>query len=169
VDIRALRADDDRSTFRSGDPELDSFFAKYAGQNQFRHHIGTTYVAVEDSHILGFVTIAPGQAESEGLAQSVGRKLPSYPLPILRLARLAVASAHQGKGIGGELLFAVFELALEMSTKYGCVGVLVDAKPDAIKFYAHYGFSQLTATAGMMHVAPAPAPMFISVAKLKRL
>ena len=38
---------DDRTRFRSGDADLDRFFQAYAGQNQFRHHIGTTYVAVE--------------------------------------------------------------------------------------------------------------------------
>ena len=47
MEVRALRATDDRTTFRSGDPDLDRFLAKYAAQNQFRHHIGTTYVAVE--------------------------------------------------------------------------------------------------------------------------
>jgi hypothetical protein len=36
-----------RTAFRSGDPDLDRFLVKYAGQNQFRHHIGTSYVAVE--------------------------------------------------------------------------------------------------------------------------
>ncbi len=45
VKIRALKKTDSRSDFRSGDPELDLFFRRYAGQNQFKHHIGTTVVA----------------------------------------------------------------------------------------------------------------------------
>ena len=47
IEVRPLRETDNRATFRSGDPDLDHFFARYAGQNQFRHHTGTTYVAVE--------------------------------------------------------------------------------------------------------------------------
>ena len=47
MEIRALREEDDRAAFRSGDPDLDRFLHRYAGQNQFRHHVGTTYVAVE--------------------------------------------------------------------------------------------------------------------------
>jgi hypothetical protein len=43
VEIRALRTDDKRDNFRSGDIELDRFFQNYAGHNQFRLHIGTTY------------------------------------------------------------------------------------------------------------------------------
>jgi hypothetical protein len=47
--------------FRSGDVDLDRFLERYAGQNQFRHHVGTTYVAVETGRIIGYVTVAPGQ------------------------------------------------------------------------------------------------------------
>jgi hypothetical protein len=42
VQIRLLRADDDRTGFRSGSIELDRFIQRYAGQNQFRPHLGTT-------------------------------------------------------------------------------------------------------------------------------
>jgi GNAT superfamily N-acetyltransferase len=168
VDIRALRPEDDRSGFHSGDPDLDSFFIKYAGQNQFRHHIGTTYVAVEGGHILGFATVAPGQLESEDLSPVLGKRLPVYPLPVLRLARLAVDSSHGGKGIGKELLLAVFELALSMAERYGCIGVAVDAKPNAVGFYAHFGFMRMAAVSGPMHVSPIPVPMFITTSKLKK-
>jgi hypothetical protein len=57
IKVRKLEPTDDRSDFRSGNPDLDRFFIHYAGQNQFRHHIGTTYIAVEGDRILGFVTV----------------------------------------------------------------------------------------------------------------
>lgn len=166
MDLRALRPDDDRSSFRSGDADLDRFFLKYAGQNQFRHHIGTTYVAVEEKRIVGFVTVSPGHIESETLAAAIGRGLPKYPLPILRLARLAVDPSCRGKGVGKELLATVFELALRMASDYGCVGIAVDAKPDAVGFYTKFGFTAKTAVAGQMRLAPKPTPMFISIARL---
>lgn len=46
IEIRPLHPDDDRSSFSSGDIELDRFFRNYAGLNQFRLHLGTTYVAL---------------------------------------------------------------------------------------------------------------------------
>ena len=55
METRALREADDRSSFLSGDADLDRFFSLYAGQNQFRHHVGTTYIAIEETEILGFV------------------------------------------------------------------------------------------------------------------
>ena len=47
MEIRALREADEPAPFHSGDSDLDRFLHRYAGQNQFRHHIGTTYVAAE--------------------------------------------------------------------------------------------------------------------------
>jgi len=96
MEIRALRRSDDRSVFRSGDPDLDRFLQKYAGQNQFRHHLGATYVAVEGDHIAGYATVAPGHIEVEDLPVARRRRLPRYPLPILRLARLAVDESFRG-------------------------------------------------------------------------
>jgi predicted N-acetyltransferase YhbS len=125
-------------------------------------------VALENRRILGFATVSPGRLESEALSSLVGRKLPKYPLPILRLARLAVDQSCRGRGVGKELLMAVFDLTLRMASEYGCVGVAVDAKPGAVAFYAKFGFTAKTAVAGEMHVAPKPTPMFIPVSKLRR-
>ena len=36
MEIRILRADDQRGEFRSSDPDLERYFHKYADQNQFR-------------------------------------------------------------------------------------------------------------------------------------
>lgn len=161
MEIRPLRATDDRTVFRSGDPDLDRFFGRYAGQNQFRHHLGTTYVAVEGDLIRGFATVAPGNVEGEALPSTARRGLPRYPVPVLRLARLAVDQAAQGRGIAGALLRHVFLLALRMSEEYGCVGVLVDAKPDAVGFYARVGFSALEIAEGQIESRPRPAAMFL--------
>jgi len=160
MEIRPLRETDDRTVFRSGDTDLDGFFAKYAGQNQFRHHIGTTYVAIEEKRIWGFATVAPANVEGEALP-STRRRLPRYPVPVLRLARLAVDESARSRGVGSALLRHVFILALRMSEEYGCVGVLVDAKPGAIDFYARVGFSPVDTMEGQLESRPRPTPMFL--------
>ncbi|RLS48567.1 MAG: N-acetyltransferase, partial [Planctomycetota bacterium] len=40
--------------------ELDRFLRNYSGQNQFRLHVGVTYVASTAGRVVGYVTIAPG-------------------------------------------------------------------------------------------------------------
>jgi hypothetical protein len=55
----------------------------------------------------------------------------------------------------------VFLLALKMSDEYGCVGIMVDAKNDAVDFYARIGFSALEASEGELESRPKPKAMFL--------
>ncbi|MHC4973772.1 MAG: GNAT family N-acetyltransferase [Planctomycetota bacterium] len=167
MEIRALRATDDRTAFRSGDADLDRFLVKYAGQSQFRHHIGSTYVADEDGRILGYATVAPGQLEFEDLPQARRKKLPRYPLPVLRLARLAVDLAAQGQRVGTTLLRFVFRLALRLADEYGCAGVVVDAKPGAVSFYEGLGFFPLELLEGHGAARPVPTSMFLPIQDIR--
>jgi GNAT superfamily N-acetyltransferase len=165
-EIRQLRPDDDRSNFESGNIDLDRFFHRFAGQNQFRHHLGATYVAVDGKQILGFATIAAANIEIDDLPMSKRRKLPHYPLPALRLARLAVEKKAQGRGVGKLLLRAVFQVAHDMAQSIGCAGVVVDAKPDAVEFYESYGFEPFDSIEGALGSRPEPLPMFLPISAI---
>lgn len=161
VEIRALQRSDDRQAFHSGDEALDLYFHRYAGQNQFRYHIGTSYVAVEGGRILGFVTVAPGSLDAADLPS--GRKSPPYPVPILRVARLAVDVSARGRGLGKALLRFSIELAERLMADFGCVGVVVDAKRGAEEFYQRYGFGPIDVVEGASAERPEPTPMFLAL------
>lgn len=164
VTIRRLEPSDDRSQFRSGSIELDRFFSRFAGQNQFRHHIGVTYVAVDErGAIAGFATVSASELVAASLSERQRKRLPAYPLPVLRLARLAVDQSRQGQGIGSALLRAVFVLAHRMAADLGCLGVVVDAKPEAAAFYERLGFIRLAVESGELGERPAPTPMFLEI------
>jgi len=165
VEIRPLHQSDDRQAFQSGDEALDLYFHKYAGQNQFRHHIGVTYVAVE-ARILGFVTVSPGSLDAGDLPS--GRRAPPYPVPILRLARLAVDQEARGRGLGKALLRFAIELAERMASELGCVGLVVDAKPGADEFYRRYGFVPLEVLEGAAPQRPQPTAMFLALGSVPR-
>lgn len=169
ITIRRLAPDDDRTKFRSVNIDLDRFFARYAGQNQFRHHIGTTYVAIGDhGQIAGFATVAAAELTTVALPLSRRRGLPTYPLPVLRLARLAVDERHQRQGIAHTLLRGVFTLAWKMATDTGCLGVVVDAKPEAIGFYEKLGFVVLYPVAGQLGDRPEPRAMFLELGAIPK-
>jgi len=168
MEIRALHEGDDRSQFRSGDPDLDRFFQKFSGQNQFKHYLGVTYVAVETGRIFGFATVAPGHVEIDSLPAAVRKKLPRYPLPVLRLARLAVDEAVRAQGLGAQLLRFVLQLALRMASDFGCVGVAVDAKPDVVDFYKKYGFISVDLAEGQSDARPSPIPMFLATRAIRK-
>ncbi len=161
IEVRKLRPEDDRAAFRSGNADLDRFFQRFAGQNQFKHHVGTTYVALDAGAIVGFATVAASAIEVKELPPARRRGLPAYPLPVLRLARLAVDERARGRGIGELLLKAVFVLTRKLASDYGCVGVVVDAKPEAVAFYERYGFFQFSVIAGELGDRPVPKTMFL--------
>ena len=168
MDIRILRSEDDRASFRSGDPDLDRFFHKYAGQNQFRHHVGTTYVAADGAALRGFVTMSVGHLERERLPGKLRKSLPAYPLPILRIARLAVAEAARGRGVGMALMQFALLMALRIADEVGCIGVLVDAKPAAISFYERLGFFAISVIQGISGDRPAPTPMLLPLSAIEK-
>jgi GNAT superfamily N-acetyltransferase len=141
------------------------YFHRHAGQNQFRHHIGVTYIAVREGSILGFLTVTSGQLDAEVVP---GKRLPPYPVSVLRLARLATAESAQGQGIGRGLLRFCIELAERMQREVGCVGVVVDAKPGAVSFYQRYGFVNILLVEGMAEHRPAPQAMFLPLAAVPR-
>jgi GNAT superfamily N-acetyltransferase len=166
LEIRALAPDDDRSRFQSDDEALDLFFHRYAGQNQFRYHIGVTYVAVTKHRIVGFATVAPATLDADALPTS--RRMPPYPIPVLRIARLATDSGARGTGVGNALMRFCIELAEKLRDDVGCVGILVDAKPGAAGFYERLGFAPVRVLEGAARTTPAATAMFLSLASVPR-
>ena len=166
IELRPLRQDDDRGGFSCGQPDLDRFFQHYAGQNQFKLHLAVTWVAVAKAHSLGFATIVAASLDRKSLpSKRLRRRLPGDPLPVLRLARLGVSENAQGLGVGQALLKHILGLALDQRDRLGCIGVVTDAKPDAIAFYERYGFTPLEGVReGKLHGDP--TPMFLSIATI---
>jgi len=162
--VRQLGESDDRSKFRSGHVDLDTFFARYAGQNQFKLHIGTTYIAVNDAGaIVGFVTVAACSIEIVHVPRKLAKRLPSYPIPALRLARMAVAGGLQRSGVGALLMKTVFALAHHQARNTGCAFVVVDAKPGAESYYERWGFEAIPVEIGELVSKPTPKPMFLEL------
>jgi len=157
-----LQKSDSREKFESNNADLDYFFKRYAGQNQFKHYIGITYIATDEKTIFGYMTIAMGSIEAKKLPK---KQLPEhYPLPILRLGRLAVDIHFQGKGIGSQLLRHALLLALHQKKTVGCVGVVVDAKMESIAFYQKLGFEVIEQLEeGEIRSHPPPQPMFLPI------
>lgn len=144
LEIRPLRRDDDRSRFTCGEPAIDRYFQHYAGQNQFKLHLTVHWVVVRDHEVLGFAAVSAGSLDRHSHPDSTARRrLPQYPLPVLRLARLGVEQRAQGAGLGRALVRHVLRRALAQRDLVGCVGVVTDAKPAAVAFYEGLGFQHL--------------------------
>jgi len=142
-----------------GNVDLDRFFQRFAGQISFGHHIGTTYVAVDDEGSR-LRQVAPSEITARAF-QRLRESVSALSLPVLRLARLANRRIGSRRGIGSTLSRPSSRCAHD-SGRPRCVGVVVDAKPDAIAFYEKLGFVTLEPRAGQLGDRPEPLPIFLS-------
>jgi len=124
-------------------------------------------VAIDSAGVIaGFATVSASEISPDAMPLAKRKDLPRYRLSVLRLARLAVDERFQGQGVGSLLLRAILALASRMAEDVGCVGVVVDAKPDAVAFYEKLGFVRLDAVAGELGERPQPLPMFLELGQL---
>ena len=166
--VHPLRPEDDRAHLECGDPALDRFLREYALQNARRHGIGPTYVAEEAGIVLGYVTVAACSLDADAVPEDLRTSLPSYPLPALRLARLAVDKRAQGQGIGTALVGVAADLALEMVGRVGCVGIVAEVKSAARGFYERFGFVAVDAERGGSAARPRQRIMFLPLRAVRR-
>jgi GNAT superfamily N-acetyltransferase len=85
--------------------------------------------------------LASGAISFEDLPARAAKKLPRHPIPVVLLARLAVAKPVQGQGLGPLLLVNALKRCLALSREVGIYAVKVDAIDEkAARFYKKYGF-----------------------------
>jgi GNAT superfamily N-acetyltransferase len=126
-----------------------------------RSRVGVTYVAEELGVVLGYVTVAGCSIRRDDLPHEAARRFPGYPLPALRVARLAVDRRFQRQGLGTLLVTMSLGVALDMADRTGCVAAVVDAKPDALAFYERLGFRSMPAVEETLPASRVHTPMVL--------
>ena len=146
----------DRTAFVCGETSLDRYLREQAAQHH-RDGIATTHVALTDSassRILGYYTLSAAQALLDDLQDADRRRLPRYPIPAARLARLAIAHEEQRKGLGGALLAHAVQRCLQLRAELGVRLLIVDALNErAARFYEAFGFRQTTSAAATWYLS----------------
>ena len=126
--------------FDCGTKVLNEFLSRYSLKNDSLG-IGRTFVAFDEKdEVVGYFTLATAQVVYEDIPDEYRGKLPKYPIPSLRIARLAVDKNLQGKGIGKWLLAQAFIKIIHVAEITGLYFIIVDAKETSKSFYEHYGF-----------------------------
>lgn len=130
-----------KQPFDCGNTILNDYFRFYAFKND-QLSIGKTFVALNElDTVTGYMTLANAQIEVDLLPETLKTKLPRYPIPAFRIAKLAVDLRYQGSGVGSWLLRSALEKALSVSASVGIYAVIVDAIDEKAKsFYVKYGF-----------------------------
>ncbi|HEY9701824.1 MAG TPA: GNAT family N-acetyltransferase [Allocoleopsis sp.] len=135
-----------RDKFDCGIAELNEYLKKYAKQND-KKGIAKTWVAISDNNngdVLGYYSISMAELKQDSLPEDYREKLPRYPLPVIRIGKLAVAKSMQGKGLGETLLIDALSRGIRLAEDIGVYGFTVDAINEKAKnFYLNYGFIPL--------------------------
>jgi len=145
VGLKFLKLSDklDRDHFDCGVPSLNDFLRKNARQNQDKNLSVTTAIVQGDKgqRIVGYHTLSLGTIERDSLPPHTAKKIPQYPVPIIRIGRLAVDSSMKGKGLGQELLMDALRRAKRVHENVPVYAVVVDAIDEKAKeFYLKFGF-----------------------------
>ena len=127
-------------SFDCGSEALNRFLIRYAWQNQ-QASASKTYVALAGEEVAGYYTLVVGQVEYDEAPERLKKGLARHPVPIMLLARLAIATKWHGRGLGSGLLKDAMLRTLQAAEIAVILAFAVHAKDDAARaFYEHFDF-----------------------------
>ena len=92
---------------------------------------------------MAYVSLAAGSVRPDDVPGRVATGQGRQAIPVILLARLAVDTAEQGRGLGEAMLVEALARSCEAAGMIGARAVLVHAKNDEARaFYARYGFER---------------------------
>lgn len=116
----------DREQFDSGEPALDQWLRRYAGQNRRRDTAATWVIADANNVVVAYASIAMTGIDRPAAPEMLAKGSPD-PVPALLLGRLAVDHHYSRLGIGTTLVAHVLATAVELNEKAACRAVVVTA------------------------------------------
>jgi len=127
--------------FDCGKPALNQWLIRHALNNQASGKSRTWVVVEAGSHdVVACYASATASILRSSTPKRMRRNQPDE-MPAILLARMAVDSKHNRRGLGAALLKHFMLKAFEVAESVGVRVLLIHAKDDEAKrFYTHYGF-----------------------------
>lgn len=126
--------------FACGHGQLDRFLTRFALQSQLAN-ASQTYVAIAENVVVGYYTLVVGEIGYEDAPERLLKGMAHHPIPLMILARLAVKTAYQGKGIGEGLVKDAMQRTVAAAEIAGIRALAVHAKDDdARNYYERFSF-----------------------------
>ncbi len=126
--------------FDCGQPALNDWLLRHARQSQASGS-AKTFVVGEGQRVAGYFSLTVGQIDTREAPERVRRGMGQYPIPVVILARLAVDTQYQGRGMGVGMLQDAIRRTLAIAEQAGIRALLthpIDASAEA--FYRRFGF-----------------------------
>ncbi|OYT91540.1 MAG: GNAT family N-acetyltransferase [Burkholderiales bacterium PBB3] len=137
VPLQALHRLD---SFDCGKPTLNEWPTRHARQAQASGS-AKTFVVADGDQVAGYFSLTVGQVDTLEAPDRIRKGMGQYPLPVVILARLAVAQRAQGHGIGVGMLQDAIRRTLLIAEQAGIRAMLTHPlDDDAARFYQRFGF-----------------------------
>jgi GNAT superfamily N-acetyltransferase len=141
-EIENLRREHDVTQFDCGNATLNTWLHRYAWTNQ-QADSAKTYVALVDERVVGYYALTTGSVHKHETPERIARGLANHPIGIVLLARLAVDTTQQSRGLGKALLFDALTRIEEAADIVAVRAVMVHAIDEgARRFYEHFEFER---------------------------
>lgn len=133
-----LTADHALGDFNSGVLSLDDWLRRRAPQNQ-ASGASRTFVVCDANKVVGYYALAASAVAPDAAPGRFRRNMPD-PIPVVVLARLAIARNQQGRGLGRALFQDAANRVIHAADTIGIRGLLVHAISEEAKaFYVRLG------------------------------
>lgn len=151
----------DRAGFRSGEPEIDDWFHRRAGQDQ-RRDVARVFVAMDGDTIAGFYSLSAFSVRLASMPEALAAKLPRYgKIPAALIGRLARDERYRGRNVGALLLADAVRRTLNAGLDMAVYSIVVEAKNEgAVTFYRSFGFAPFELHPSRLFLTTATAATF---------
>jgi GNAT superfamily N-acetyltransferase len=139
---QALHAGHRLDAFECGKTDLNDWLIRRASQAQASGS-AKTYVVCDDERIVGYFSLTVGQVDTFEAPERIRKGMGKFPIPVVILARLAVSSQDQGRGIGAGMLQEAIRRTLAIADQAGIRALLTHPIDEqAAQFYLRFGFEK---------------------------
>ncbi len=126
--------------FDCAKPALNDWLLRHARQAQGSGS-AKTFVVAEGDRVAGYFSLTVGQIDTLDAPERIRQGMGRYPVPVVVLARLAVSSQDQGRGIGFGMLQDAIRRTMVIAEQAGIRAMLTHPLDDeAERFYTRFGF-----------------------------
>lgn len=127
-------------SFDCGKPALNDWLLRHVRQAQGSGS-AKTFVVADDDRVAGYFSLTVGQVDTLEAPERIRKGMGQYPVPVVILARLAVSTQEQGRGIGFGMLQDAIRRTLLIAEQAGIRAMLTHPiDKEASSFYTRFGF-----------------------------
>ena len=130
-----------RDEFDSGEPSLDEWLRRYAGQNRRGKTAAVWVIADSEYRVACYATLSMTAVDRSACPTPLAKGAP-VQVPALLIGRLATDERATGVGLGTQMVAHSLATAAELNVKAACRAVVVTAlSPAAFAWWQRFGFT----------------------------